>query len=126
MPVRVQPAMAMSPDSDTSLARHRWAAVWRSLWGVDAVDVGGPSPTRRWSARPGMMSAEQMAELEAAEGAEFEQMWLEMMIEHQQGAIEMAQSEQAEGHHADAIDLAENIESAQQDKIATMETLLGS
>lgn len=75
---------------------------------------------------PGMMSADQMAELEAAEGAEFEQMFLEMMIEHHEGAIEMAQAEQSEGHHADAIELAKNIESAQQDEIATMETLLGS
>ena len=74
---------------------------------------------------PGMMSTEQMAELEAAKGAEFELMWLEMMIEHHEGAIEMAEIEQAEGHHAGAIDLAENVESAQQDEIATMETLLG-
>jgi uncharacterized protein (DUF305 family) len=67
-----------------------------------------------------------MAELEAAKGAEFELLWLKMMIEHHEGAIEMAQNEQAEGHHEGAIDLAENVESAQQDEIATMETLLGS
>lgn len=92
----------------------------------DHANAHGDGEMEMDSDMPGMMSAEQMAELEAAKGPEFEQMWLEMMIEHHQGAIEMAQSEQAEGHHADAIDVAENIESAQQDEIATMEALLGS
>ena len=92
----------------------------------DHANAHGDGEMEMDSDMPGMMSAEQMAELEAAKGAEFEQMWLEMMIEHHEGAIEMAQSEQAEGHHADVIDLAENIESAQQDEIATMGTLLGS
>ncbi len=73
---------------------------------------------------PGMMSPEEMAELEAAKGAEFQPMWLEMMIEHHEGAIEMAETEQSEGNHADAIELAENIESAQQDEISTMEGML--
>ena len=75
---------------------------------------------------PGMMSADQMAELEAAEGAEFQQMWLEMMIEHHEGAIEMAQTEQSDGKFGPAKELAENIASAQQDEISTMENLLGS
>lgn len=78
------------------------------------------------SEMPGMMSAEKMAELEAAKGTEFQRMWLEMMIEHHRGAIEMAQTEQSAGKHADAVELAENIESAQQDEISTMESLLGS
>jgi uncharacterized protein (DUF305 family) len=92
----------------------------------DHANAHGDGEMEMDSDMPGMMSTEQMAELEAAKGAEFEQMWLETMIEHHQGAIEMSQNEQAEGHHADAIDLAENIETAQQDEIATMETLLGS
>ena len=75
---------------------------------------------------PGMMSADQMAALEAANGAEFQQMWLEMMIEHHEGAIEMAQTEQSDGKFGPAKQLAENIASAQQDEISTMENLLGS
>lgn len=75
---------------------------------------------------PGMMSAEDMADLEAAEGPEFEQMWLQMMIEHHEGAIEMAKVEQKEGEYPDALALAENIETTQAAEIATMNALLGS
>jgi uncharacterized protein (DUF305 family) len=53
-------------------------------------------------------------------------MWLEMMIEHHEGAIEMARTEQATGENPDAIALAEDIETAQADEIGTMERLLGS
>ena len=75
---------------------------------------------------PGMMSAEEMDELEAASDAEFEPLFLEMMIEHHEGAVEMAETERADGEFADAIALAEAIESSQTAEIATMEGLLGS
>jgi len=75
---------------------------------------------------PGMMSAEEMAELEAAQGEEFEQMWLERMIEHHEGAIEMAQVEKSDGNFATAIKLADGIESSQQDEITTMQSMLES
>lgn len=73
---------------------------------------------------PGMMSGEEMAELEATKGSEFQEMWLHMMIDHHEGAIEMAQSEQADGEFRPALQLAKNIESAQQDGISRMESLL--
>lgn len=73
---------------------------------------------------PGMMSPEDMDELEAATGEQFQRMWLEMMIEHHKGAIEMAQTEQADGVNQDAIKMAEAIESSQQEEITTMEKLL--
>ena len=75
---------------------------------------------------PGMMSADEMAELEGASDAEFEPRFLEMMIEHHQGAVEMASTEQADGAYADAIALAEAIEASQTAEIETMEGLLGS
>lgn len=43
---------------------------------------------------PGMLSSTQMAALEAAAGSEFEQLWLEGMIHHHQGAIDMAHAQQ--------------------------------
>lgn len=106
---------------------------WLSNWDQpipetmrDHANAHGDGEMEMDSGMPGMMSAEEMTELEAAKGAAFQQKWLEMMIEHHEGAIEMAQTEQSEGKHVDAIELAENIESAQQDEISTMETLLGS
>jgi uncharacterized protein (DUF305 family) len=75
---------------------------------------------------PGMMSAEQMAELEKARGEEFQTLWLELMVEHHEGAIEMARTEQANGENAKAVALAEKIVKTQQREIDTMEQLLGS
>ncbi|MDQ4052214.1 MAG: DUF305 domain-containing protein [Actinomycetota bacterium] len=70
--------------------------------------------------------ADEMDELEAASDAEFEPLFLEMMIEHHQGAVEMAETEQSDGEYADAIALAEAIEKSQTSEIETMEQLLGS
>jgi len=92
----------------------------------DHANAHGDGEMEMESDMPGMMSAEEMAELEAAKGAEFQQMWLEMMTEHHEGAIEMAQTEQSDGKFGPAVDLAEDIESAQQEEISTMESLLGS
>ena len=74
---------------------------------------------------PGMMSADQMQKLGDASGAEFQDMWLEMMVEHHEGAIEMARSEREDGTFSEAIELAKNIESAQEKEIEQMEGLLG-
>lgn len=73
----------------------------------------------------GMMSAEQMQELRTADDAEFEQLWLEMMTEHHEGAIEMAEQEVEDGLHPDAVALAESIIASQSAEIETMEELLG-
>lgn len=73
---------------------------------------------------PGMASAEDLDELAQAEGTAFEQRWIELMIEHHEGAITMARDEQADGEYPAAIELAETIEAAQQQEIDQMEDLL--
>jgi uncharacterized protein (DUF305 family) len=75
---------------------------------------------------PGMMSAEDMAALEGAPDAEFQDRFLQMMVEHHEGAVEMAKNEQSDGRFGPAIDLAQAIESSQTDEIALMQDLLGS
>ena len=72
----------------------------------------------------GMMSEDQMAGLEDATGAEFDAMFLEMMIEHHEGAIVMAQEQVDDGKNAEAVALAEAIIEAQQGEIETMQGLL--
>ena len=47
-----------------------------------------------------------------------------MMIEHHEGAVEMAEVEVAEGEYADAVALAEEIIESQEAEIAEMEALL--
>ncbi|GAA1130023.1 DUF305 domain-containing protein [Nocardioides aquiterrae] len=95
---------------------------WLDAWGQPAPsDMGGMD---MGGSMPGMMSEDEMGQLEGASGAEFDQMFLTMMISHHQGAIEMAKTEQADGKNEDAIDLAAQIERAQTEEIATMRELL--
>ena len=75
---------------------------------------------------PGMMSSEEMQQLENASGDQFQDMWLEMMIEHHQGAVEMAQAQQQDGEYQPAINLAKEVEQAQEAEIAKMQDLLTS
>ncbi|WP_409142027.1 DUF305 domain-containing protein [Cellulosimicrobium sp. RS] len=74
----------------------------------------------------GMMSEEDMQALQDAQGAEAGRLFLEQMIVHHQGAIEMAQTEVDEGKHEDAVAMAQQIVETQQDEISTMEDLLAS
>ncbi len=102
---------------------------WLESWGEDVPDnsmSGMDHGDMSSDDMPGMMSEADMAELEAASGAEFDQMFLTMMIEHHEGAIEMAKTEQSEGEYADAVELAEDIEAAQTEEIQTMQGLLKS
>jgi uncharacterized protein (DUF305 family) len=75
---------------------------------------------------PGMMSDGQMQQLTDASGVEFDRLFLEMMIMHHQGAIEMANTEIAEGSNAEALALAESIKTSQTTEITEMQQLLQS
>ncbi|TSD93803.1 DUF305 domain-containing protein [Skermania sp. ID1734] len=72
----------------------------------------------------GMMNPDQMKALQAASGAEFDKMFLTMMIEHHKGAIDMANTELANGVNADVKKLAASIVSDQQAEITQMQKLL--
>ena len=72
----------------------------------------------------GAMSEEALAELDGAEGTVFERMWLQMMIEHHEGAIEMAEVELGEGEHEGTLDLASSIIESQRAEIELMESML--
>jgi uncharacterized protein (DUF305 family) len=89
--------------------------------GVSGHDMGDDSTDM-----PGMMTDEAMDKLTAAQDRQFETMWLEMMIEHHEGAIEMAQDEQAEGLFEPARELAKSVETSQQAEIDHMNELLAS
>lgn len=94
---------------------------WLEAWGAPIPEeMGGMD----MSGMPGMMSEEQMQDLAGSTGAVFDEMFLEMMIEHHTGAIQMAQTEQRQGRNPEAIDLAVQIERAQTAEIETMQDLL--
>jgi uncharacterized protein (DUF305 family) len=78
------------------------------------------------SSMDGMMSAEQMDALAVATGADFDQMWLEMMIAHHEGAVSQSETVKADGSNPDVLLLADQIIAAQQGEIAEMQALLGN
>ena len=73
---------------------------------------------------PGMADPARMHQLEQAQGVAFDRMFLEMMIPHHEGAIEMAQTEQAQGSYTPATDLAGEMVTSQRSEIDTMRGLL--
>ena len=75
---------------------------------------------------PGMVSAAEMAALGESGDGEFRDRWLEMMVEHHEGAVQMAATEQADGRYKPAVELAKDIQASQQAEIDIMEGLLSS
>lgn len=75
---------------------------------------------------PGMMSGQEMSDLGDSSDSAFDQRFLTMMIEHHEGAIEMAETEEAKGEYANAVDLARRIQKEQAAEIITMTSLLRS
>ncbi len=107
---------------------RRWLEEWNAPETSSAdddmggMDHGGGSDDE--AAGPGMMTAEDMDELRAADGAEFDKMFLTMMVEHHEGAVEMAETERQNGQNADAKKLAGEIIETQEAEIEEMTGLL--
>ena len=108
---------AQDPEIDQM---EQWLDDWGlpSMSGMDGMDHGGSG------GMDGMMSDEQMAELESADGATGATLFLELMIEHHVGAVEMAEDVIDDGRDADVSTLAEEIIVSQSAEIATMRELL--
>jgi uncharacterized protein (DUF305 family) len=84
--------------------------------GHDMGDMGGS----------GMMSEQDMAALQNAQGVEASRLFLTQMIQHHKGAITMAQTEVDKGQYAPAVEMARSIISSQQKEIDTMQQILNS
>ncbi|PWG10286.1 DUF305 domain-containing protein [Streptomyces sp. V2] len=97
---------------------------WLTAWGEDVPEQGGTDHSGH-SGMAGMMSGADMAALEKASGAEFDTEFTRMMIEHHEGAVEMAGTEKAKGQYAPALALAGAIITAQNAEIAEMKGFLG-
>ncbi|MFJ8961865.1 DUF305 domain-containing protein [Lentzea sp. NPDC102401] len=100
---------------------------WLAKWGATpATSMPGMDHGSGHGSMPGMMTAEEMAKLNGATGTEFERTWLDMMIKHHQGAVEMAEVQQEKGSDAGAKQLAQDVIAAQQAEITEMQNLLKS
>jgi uncharacterized protein (DUF305 family) len=72
----------------------------------------------------GMMSDDDMKELEGMKGADFDKMFAQMMIEHHKGAIAMAKDEQKNGKNADAKKMADDIVTGQSAEVKQLQSIL--
>jgi uncharacterized protein (DUF305 family) len=71
----------------------------------------------------GMLSIKELASLKSLAGAEFDRVFLELMIKHHQGAIEMLDLI-SDSKNAEAKALSKSINSAQSREIKSMKQLL--
>ncbi|MEU6734607.1 DUF305 domain-containing protein [Streptomyces physcomitrii] len=74
---------------------------------------------------PGMMTGAELKKLAAVSGKAFDTAFLELMVEHHQGAVRMARTERAEGAYGPAKEMAAEVITAQSAEIEEMKGLLG-
>lgn len=115
------PMMSTGADADSGMGGH------------DMGSMGGPQETAASRSVDdfGMgqmmqMSDADMDALRAATGVEFDKLFLQQMIAHHQGAIEMAEVEIARGQNPATLALAESIKSGQTAEIAQMQQMLAA
>jgi uncharacterized protein (DUF305 family) len=114
---------AQQPEIDLMLG-------WLEVWGEDppggGMDMDGMDHDGMGmdDADMGMMTQQDMADLDAASGPEFDRMFLAMMIEHHRGAIAMAREVQATGSHPDVLQIAGQVIVDQEAEVQEMEQLL--
>ena len=78
---------------------------------------------------PGMLTAEQMTKLGAAKGDEFDRLFLEAMIYHHFGAIDMVEKllkEPGAAQQSEMFDFASHVDGDQRMEIARMRAMLKS
>lgn len=97
---------------------------WLAGWGETVPPVDGSmSMDHPDGEMPGMMTEKDMAKLERATGTAASRLFLEQMTAHHKGAIQMAQTEVANGENPDATELANMIIETQQAEIQEMQEL---
>ena len=92
-------------------------------------DMPGHQMSAMGPMMPGMLSAEQMSQLEAAKGPEFDRLFLTFMIQHHEGAITMVQrlfSSPGAGQDVVVWQFASEVEADQSTEIERMRTMLGT
>ncbi|MCW4385230.1 DUF305 domain-containing protein [Salinibacterium sp. SYSU T00001] len=117
---------------------------WLEVWGLPQA---ASEPSMTWMSRPtldgaghdhgegdtahapgelmpGLATAEQMAELESLTGVEAEAYYLELMIAHHEGGVEMAQAVLDRSDNRVVRQLASGLVAVQEKEIALMEELL--
>lgn len=102
---------------------------WLQAWGEEPLDDDGAMPgmdhgDMSMGGTGGMASDDELASLEELSGPRFDELFLELMITHHEGAVMMSRMEAAHGQDPEVVALAERIITSQTAEIAEMEAML--
>lgn len=97
---------------------------WLTSWG-EQVPAEGAMDHSMHGADGGMMTPEEMDNLQKASGKAFDTAFMQLMIKHHEGAVTMAKTEKADGAFPDAKTMADAIITSQTAEITRMNDLLG-
>jgi hypothetical protein len=116
-PEVTQLATAIKSAQDPEIQQmHQWLTDWGAAHQMDHGDSSMDMP--------GMLTDEQLDQLRAARGTAFDRLWMELMIEHHEGAIGMAQEVLATTSDSGVKKLAQDIVAGQTAEISQMKALL--
>ncbi len=92
-------------------------------WKENPDTASGEDHAGQGSMMRGMVDDAMMAKLQSLSGQEFDTLWLESMIAHRRGAVEMAKAEIANGENVDAIALAQTMVATEEAEIEQMQQM---
>lgn len=109
-------------------------STWLKQWNQTVPDVGEGSMSNGshdmtdmpGMMMDGMMSKADMTRLAESKGTAFDRLWVELMIQHHEGAVRMAKDELANGKNPAALALAQSIITSQEAEINEMNALLAA
>ncbi|BCJ75200.1 hypothetical protein CS0771_47440 [Catellatospora sp. IY07-71] len=107
-------------------------STWLQQWGKPVPSMGpgmampSMSPPMGHGMMPSMRPMPDMGPMQNMSGERFDQMFLQMMIAHHEGAIAMAKAELATGANPAVKQLAEKIQASQSAQIEQMRQMLGA
>ena len=117
-------------------------AGWLSTWGLPAAGSRAPmawmvgehahgaatstadGEASGYAAMPGWVSREDLARLTDATGAEADRLFLQLMIPHHQGGVEMAEYAVEHAQRPQVVALAQNIVTSQERELTALQDML--
>jgi len=127
--IRILAGRIINAQTDEIALMDRWLED-RGL-AVPTVEISGTSlvvhGAEHAMSMPGMLTPEQLRELDAARGAEFDRLFLTFMIQHHNGAVEMVHelfATDGAGQDEAVFKLASDIQVDQITEVARMEQML--
>jgi uncharacterized protein (DUF305 family) len=115
-------------QSDEMDFMKRWLTVRGESTSMPMHHMPGMDMSSHTMLMPGMLTEEQMAALRKAKGKEFDQLFLDGMIQHHNGALTMVKDlfdSAGAGQDAELFNFVTDVDSGQRAEIKIMQTMLG-